>query len=111
MEKQPEQTSKKLSPEAWRAHYEAWQQSGESQSSYCKRHGLKYSTFCYWRTQLKQVSNQAPSRFETLAVQAPQHGSGSIRIYLPNGIHLSINASTEFGLLREVLRLLGVSTC
>ncbi|PIR38156.1 MAG: hypothetical protein COV35_07040 [Alphaproteobacteria bacterium CG11_big_fil_rev_8_21_14_0_20_39_49] len=111
MEKQPEQTSKKLSREAWSAHYEAWSMSGESQSSYCKRHDLKYATFCYWRTQLKCHSAQAKSNFETLDVKSTPQVLPGIRIHLPNGIQLSMPLSPDLSTLRSVLELLGVVSC
>ncbi|PIQ42527.1 MAG: hypothetical protein COV52_10390 [Gammaproteobacteria bacterium CG11_big_fil_rev_8_21_14_0_20_46_22] len=111
MGERSKQSSKKLSREDWRAHYEAWVSSSESQTTYCERHGLNYASFYYWRTQLSQNSDRAKSRFETLTVPAPQHASSNIRIHLPNGIQLSISASAQLGLVSDVLQLLGVSTC
>jgi transposase-like protein len=35
-------------------HYEA---SGLRQRAFCERHGLGYSTFCYWRKQLRQPAS------------------------------------------------------
>jgi len=111
MGERSKQRSKKLNREEWRAHYAAWVSSGESQATYCERHGLNYAAFYYWRTQLRQRSEQSKSRFETLTVQSPQPASPSIRIHLPNGIQLSIGASAEFGLVRDVLQLLRGSAC
>ena len=32
----------------WQTRLDAWRQSGLSQASYCKRHGLSLSSFGYW---------------------------------------------------------------
>lgn len=38
----------------WQSHIDNWQQSGVSQTEYCKQHGLKLANFGYWRTRLKK---------------------------------------------------------
>lgn len=103
--------NKRLSREEWRSHFKAWQDSGESQLAYCQRHNLKHSTFCYWRKQLKQNSEQSKAGFETLSVQTSHQLLPDIRIHLPNGIQLSISTSAGMSLLRDVLGLLGVVSC
>ncbi len=46
----PEARSRKEKRDFWLAHVGAWKASSKSQSRYCNEHGLKLSTFGYWRT-------------------------------------------------------------
>ncbi len=36
----------------WSRHIQSWQQTGKSQSSYCRTHDLYYHRFTYWRSKL-----------------------------------------------------------
>lgn len=38
-------------------HMRRWRSSGLSQAEYCRRHGLKWSTFHYWRKRLQDKTN------------------------------------------------------
>lgn len=46
----PEPRSSKEKRDFWLAHIDAWKTSSKSQSRYCNEHGLKLSSFGYWRT-------------------------------------------------------------
>jgi hypothetical protein len=37
----------------WAQHLKDWESSGVTQRAYCEREGLKYSTFDYWRRQIR----------------------------------------------------------
>lgn len=37
----------------WQGHIAGWENSGLKQVEYCRRHGLKWSSFHYWRKRLK----------------------------------------------------------
>jgi len=36
----------------WKARVDAWKRSGLSAAEYCRRHGLSYHAFRYWRRKL-----------------------------------------------------------
>lgn len=65
--------------ERWRAEVEAQERSGESQSEYCLRKGIKKSTFVWRKSQLK---NRAEERFVSLTSDpiAELHLSGGVII-------------------------------
>lgn len=46
----PKARSRKEKRDFCLAHVGAWKVSSKSQSQYCNEHGLKLSTFGYWRT-------------------------------------------------------------
>lgn len=47
-EQKPRRKRTYLTPQAWQARVRAYQASGESMSSYCKKHQLALSTFSRW---------------------------------------------------------------
>ena len=42
----------KLKQKHWQEHLLAWEQSGTSQTDYCRAHNLNIKTFAYWRRKL-----------------------------------------------------------
>lgn len=53
---------RQLTPEEkrhyWEEHMRRWQGSGLTQAEYCRRHGLKWSTFHYWRKRIQRQSTE-----------------------------------------------------
>ena len=43
--------------EFWKRQIAGWKSSKLSQTAYCQQHGLKLSTFHYWRKRLKRPTN------------------------------------------------------
>jgi hypothetical protein len=41
----------------WQEHIERWRSSGMTQKDYCRKNGLKWSTFHYWRKRLQELSS------------------------------------------------------
>ncbi len=41
-------------PRFWQKHIESWQNSGQTQTEYCRHQKIKKSTLSYWRTRLSQ---------------------------------------------------------
>ena len=68
----------------WQAHITAWQQSGLSQSAYCRQHHLVISRFGYWQRKLNKT---APSGF-TQVLTEPQAKPSFITLQMPNGIEI-----------------------
>lgn len=103
-------------------HIEGWLQSGLSREAYCKKHGLKLSTFGYWRK--KQVASDQKSSqknnfiqlnlkkpVETQAMVEQKQGCQTIEILLPNRIKL-IGAGLEGSAqLLSLVQALGRVTC
>ena len=67
----------------WQQHFTDWQQSGLSQSDYCKQHELTLSSFGYWRQRLK-ASTSAGAKLIPLNVSRPT----LINVYFPSGIRI-----------------------
>ena len=78
----------------WRAHCEAWQQSGQTVKTYIESHGLCRSTFGRWRRRLA-LSVPAPAstlptapRLARIEVTPAVTVGQRCRLELPNGIRI-----------------------
>lgn len=87
----------------WQSHLDAWRQSGLSQASYCKQHGLSLSSFGYWlhrRAEPTPPTSAVPIVVTKPSIEAP------VEIRLPNGWSVRLPASAEsihvLPLLREL---------
>ena len=77
----------------WQQHFDTWPQSGLTQRGYCDQHGLKLSTFTYWRQRL--VESRTPSKLIPVDVVT----SRAVVALSAGGVRLEVPAS----LLAEVL--------
>lgn len=77
----------------WRAHLEAWSDSGLRQSDYCRIHGLAPQQFSHWKHKLLSparrdsncTSNKARGFVQVHQAHGGHEGSG-LSIALPNGL-------------------------
>lgn len=99
--------------EFWQHHMDDWQKSGIKQPDYCKVHGLKYSTFGYWRSLLlKQNKESKPSfiRVERKPSQTTaSEASRSIQAKMPNGIIVNIPLTLDMAEIAKLIKMLGAS--
>jgi len=99
---------KRLTQAQWKAHIEAWQQSGGTQADYCRKQGLTDKVFSLWKRRLQRenlVDAPRPSRskptaadFVPIKVVAQSPAQDLILIRLPNGIELQLAIATFNGL-------------
>ena len=92
--------------EDWPAHMKAWGQSGQSRAAYCEQHGLKLSTFAYWRQRLKTDSTSV--RLVQLPTRAQRHTEGStLRVMIDSRYTIEVEdgfSPATLGHIIEVLR-------
>jgi hypothetical protein len=92
--------------EHWSSHIERWQESGLSQSQYCKEHGLRDHQFTYWKKRMVQTETAA--KFVSLNLssftnkQPPQPGS-SLRVVVSNGLKVEVEAGFDPHLLGQLI--------
>jgi transposase-like protein len=70
------------------AQYEA---SGLKQRTFCEQHGLAYSTFCYWRKQLRQsstIENPSEHLFELPTLPGDEYPDWRVELDLGHGVTL-----------------------
>lgn len=53
-----EQNKRRTTSREWVDVLSAWRKSGESQRGYCRRAGISFSSFTYWRGKLEKESQE-----------------------------------------------------
>jgi hypothetical protein len=83
-----------------------WEQSGQSQKSFCQSRNIAHSKFYYW---LKKVrARQIPeNQTDFIAVRIDQaRNTGDLDIQYPNGVILKLHTPIDLGMVRALLQLL-----
>ena len=67
--------------------------SGLKQRVFCEQHALAYSTFCYWRKQLRQsasIENHSEHLFELPMLPVDEHPDWRVELDLGKGMVLRL---------------------
>lgn len=98
----------------WQSIIEDWQQSGLTQSLYCRQHGINVNRFYSWKNQLKKKLN--PSQAEDKGVFLPvilepaEPDTISLLRVRVRGVEIEINHQTDPALLQKAVQWLGGSS-
>lgn len=87
----------------WQTHLDAWRQSGLSQASYCKQHGVSLSSFGYWLH--RRAKSTSPTAAVPILVAKPSIET-HLEVRLPNGWSVRLPGSAESLHLLPLLRAL-----
>ncbi len=89
--------------------FKEWSSSGLSQRRFCEQREISFSTFGYWRRQLREGSeNELPSPFVPVEIK-PAHASPSRSHYevrLEDGIRIRVPSDFESECLGRLIELL-----
>jgi hypothetical protein len=94
----------------WRAHIEAWERSGLTQTTYCQQHGLNKRSFTARLSEHRRQGNPSlptliPVTIETTDAVAKE--AGVIQLYLAQGHRLELPGAVSAQWLSALLRGLG----
>lgn len=95
----------------WANHIKQWNESGETQSHYCRRHQLKLHQLVYW----KQVFGNTPkpkvkkpiNTGGFIAVQltpATDSPAQDLTLQLPNGLRIEGVHASNLAIIQEIIR-------
>jgi hypothetical protein len=76
-----------------------WQESGQTQQTFCKEHDLTFSTFYYWLKRYRRGIDE--SSFLPVEVSSGSY----IEIRYPGGIILQLPASVKLSALQQLLNI------
>lgn len=86
-----ETASKKRSRAQWERLMADYEVSNLAQRVFCERHGIAYSSFCYWRKQLRTPEageNQASPLVELPVLPTGEVGTWRVELDLGQGVVL-----------------------
>jgi len=89
----------------WKRHIDGWQESGLSQSEYCRQHDLKEHLFFYWK---KRIVKPAETKFVFLDLGSISETGFAkpgcpLGLVVSNGLKIEIGAGFDPQLLRQLI--------
>ena len=94
----------------WQGHVAVWEQSGISQSEYCRRQGLNIKLFGYWKRKLCRKPASGLTFVPVAIKTAPATGvksAASLRLIIRGGSCIEIVDGFNQDTLRRVLDTVG----
>ena len=96
----------KLKREYWNSHIERWQESGLSQSDYCREHELKDHQFVYWKKRM--VQTETAGKFVSLNLSSftnkqPSQPGSALRVVVSNGLKIEVESGFDPHLLGQLI--------
>lgn len=113
-------------PDKREAYLDTFEQSGLSGVTFCKLHGLRYTTFASWRQKRRRGSTQPAAQavgevstdlkqavpfFEEVVLPPPVRTDVTLQVELPGGASFVITEADQLPLATALLRYLEESTC
>ncbi len=93
----------------WSEIFVDWQKSGESQRGYCRRVGISYSAFGYWRKQLKRSECELGFvRVAKTAITGAVPARTTVRCI---GVEVELTGQETEEYLERLFRSLGWTAC
>ena len=90
----------------WKQHIDSWQQTGLTQTEYCRQHNLKHHQLVYWRKRLPKTETDVsfvPLKLEDLLdLPAPQQ-QAALTLVVNNQFKIEIRAGFDAQLLRQLI--------
>jgi hypothetical protein len=90
----------------WKQHIESWQETGLTQTEYCRRHNLKHHQLVYWKKRfLKTVTDVSfvPLKLEDLLEMPARQDQTSLTLVINNQFKIEIRAGFDSQLLRQLI--------
>jgi len=104
MTEQLDSMSPKDRAEFWAGHIHAWQETGLSQTEYCRKNELKRHRFWYWRKRIEGLREEDVS-FVPVALSSHPVGlaSRAVHVITPNGYRIELGDSFDPVLIGQLM--------
>ena len=90
----------------WKQHIDSWQETGLSQTEYCRQHNLKHHQLVYWKKRfLKSGTNVSfvSVKLEDLEDRPDPLDPASLCLVVNNHFKIQIRAGFDTQLLRQLI--------
>lgn len=89
---------------------DAFEHSGMSGAAFAKLHGIRYTTFAYWRQRRNRRRNTEEKTtvpfFEEVELRAARSEAAGLSVTLPGGAGVKIERADQFPLVAALLKYL-----
>jgi hypothetical protein len=90
----------------WKQHIESWQETGLSQTEYCRRHKLKHHQLVYWKKRFSKSEagvSFVPIKLDDL-MDIPAHPDhAALRLLINDHLKIEIRHGFDAQLLRQLI--------
>lgn len=107
MEKSQRQLENERKRRKWKKHIEVWEESGITQTEYCRNHGLSACQFTYWKSQFKKkaaTNSLVPIEINPDLFQSKGADTSPLRLNMENGLQIEIGNDFDPSLLTALIR-------
>lgn len=107
MEKSQWQIENEEKRTKWEGHLKAWEESGFTQTEYCRHHGLSIHQFTYWKSHFNRnngANTLVAVQINSKLFQPEPAGKSSLRLNIENGLQIEIDTDFDPSLLSAVIR-------
>jgi len=90
----------------WKKHIDSWQETGLTQTEYCRHHNLKHHQLVYWKKRfLKSETDVSfiPIKLEDLLDLPTQSDCAALCLVINNHLKIEIRAGFDPQLLRQLI--------
>lgn len=95
----------------WQSIIDDWQQSGLSQSQYCRQHSINVNRFYAWKhllkTRLMPASQEGRGVFLPVMMESVEPNTDPLLLIRVHGVEIEISHQTDPALLQKAVQWLG----
>lgn len=91
--------------EFWEEQFCYWQESGLSQSEYCRRHAIRSSQWFYWRRRCRDIETEltlVPLKLPSLNGMTDK--APAVRVITPNGFTIELDDEASQVSISQLIR-------
>ncbi len=94
----------------WNEHISEWQNSGVTQSAYCKKHGLDPGLFSTWKKRLSEDYDEIPD-FVEVPLDFVSNNGVFLELVLGGNIRINVPVDCPEALLENIFRAARGAMC
>ena len=90
----------------WKKHIDSWQETGLTQTEYCRHHNLKHHQLVYWKKRFLKTETGVsfvPLKLEDLLDIPSQSDCAALCLVINNHFKIEIRAGFDPQLLRQLV--------
>ena len=90
----------------WKQHIDSWQETGLTQTEYCRQHKLKHHQLVYWKKRFLKATTDVsfvPIKLEDLLEMPAAPESAPLSLLINNHLKVEIRPGFDAQLLRQLI--------